>query len=248
MAKRVLFNAASGFIAIGTRNQEFYLWNGVQKDRIYFAPFSVDNRFFFTSEAQRPALRSHTRAALGIDPDDCVLLSSSKLIPIKQVKDLVIACAQLAPRCPSLRLLIVGSGEQEQSLRDLAEQLGFSKVTFAGFRNQSELPGIYAASDIFGLASRVEPWGLAVNEAMASGLPCIVSDRVGCAVDLVSEKGTGEVYPCGDLGKLMQAIARYAEDSAERKAASERALALIAHWDNSVCADKMIEACRAVAA
>jgi len=245
--KRFLFNLASGFIAIGTKNREFYKWNGVPDDKIYFAPFSVNNNFFYVDDSRRQLTRTETRNKMGIAHDACVVLSACKLIPIKRVQDAILAIAKIANSQPRVRLLLVGSGEMEHELRALAHELGLADIVlFAGFLNQSEMPSVYAASDMFVLASEVEPWGLAVNEAMAGGLPCIVSDQVGCAVDLVDGKGTGVVYPCGNIDLLAQAIDGYVSNPNQLKEAANRAGELIKHWDNDVCANKIYTACESV--
>ena len=79
-------------------------------------------------------------------------------------------------------------------------------VRFEGFKNQSELPRYYAAADVLVLPSESETWGLVVNEAMASGLPAIVSKAVGCSPDLIQEGVTGYTYPVGDAAALAQRI------------------------------------------
>ena len=73
---------------------------------------------------------------------------------------------------------------------------------FTGFVNQSELPALYAASDVFVLPSENEPWGLAVNEAMCASLPVVVSREVGCAPDLVRDGVNGYTPAAGDIAGL----------------------------------------------
>lgn len=78
---------------------------------------------------------------------------------------------------------------------------------FHGFANQSELPAIYAAADVIVLPSDArETWGLVINEAMACGVPAVVSDTVGCGPDLVERGLTGAVFPLGDLAALARGI------------------------------------------
>ena len=79
-------------------------------------------------------------------------------------------------------------------------------VTFVGFVNQSRMPEVYAAADVLVLPSYSETWGLVVNEAFACGLPAIVSDRVGCAPDMIMDGLTGTVVPAGDIERLASAI------------------------------------------
>jgi glycosyltransferase involved in cell wall biosynthesis len=88
--------------------------------------------------------------------------------------------------------------------RELARDLGV-RLASLGFVNQSRMADVYAAADCLVLPGR-ETWGLVVNEALASGLPAVVSDQVGCAPDLVTT-GTGAVTPMGDIEALSTALA-----------------------------------------
>jgi glycosyltransferase involved in cell wall biosynthesis len=92
-----------------------------------------------------------------------------------------------------------------------------------GFVNQREIAEWYGAADLFVLPSDREPWGLAVNEAMAAGAVPIVSDTVGCAPDLVAGE-VGWVYPTGDIGALARAFAKGCQPGAltQRRPAAQR--------------------------
>jgi len=82
-------------------------------------------------------------------------------------------------------------------------------VRFPGFQNQSALSPYYHAADVFTLPSLYsETWGLVVNEAMHHGVPCVVSDAVGCAADLIVPGSTGEVASAADSASLAAAITR----------------------------------------
>jgi len=106
----------------------------------------------------------------------------------------------------------VGSGHLEEACRAQVAAHGLP-VSFAGFLNQSAIASAYAASDCLVLPSdHGETWGLVVNEAMACGLPAVVSDLVGCREDLIVEGETGLSYPCGDSSALASCLARMALD------------------------------------
>ena len=102
-------------------------------------------------------------------------------------------------------LVYCGTGPLEDDLRRRAGPR--SDVHFVGFQNQSRMPVAYRLGDVVVLPSRGpgETWGLAVNEAMASGRAVIVSDRVGCAPDLVDDR-TGRVVPADDADALASAL------------------------------------------
>ena len=103
-------------------------------------------------------------------------------------------------------VVFAGSGELEPELRQIAADASV-RAEFMGFVNQSELPAVYGAADLLVLPSDGrETWGLVVNEAMACGVPAVVSDAVGCAPDLVEPGATGAIFPLGDVAALATAI------------------------------------------
>jgi glycosyltransferase involved in cell wall biosynthesis len=95
-------------------------------------------------------------------------------------------------------------------------------IRLLGFRNQSALPALYAAAQVLVLPSQ-ETWGLVANEAMACGLPVVVSTSAGCALDLITPD-TGATCALGDVDGLAQAIAAVVAARAARPDAFRRAL------------------------
>jgi glycosyltransferase involved in cell wall biosynthesis len=138
-----------------------------------------------------------------------LVLSVGRLIPLKRPHDLVRAAARVREELDPVRVVFVGAGPLAEELDTLARHMDVP-VTFAGFRNQSELPPIYAAADLLALCSEWETWGLVVNEAMSCNLPVVVSDVAGCSADMIVPRETGLTYPAGDVAKLAGAIAEVA--------------------------------------
>jgi glycosyltransferase involved in cell wall biosynthesis len=192
IARTVVAGSAGG-LAIGQLNAAFYRKYGAQN--VTFAPHSVDNERF----AQSPtANRADLLARWGLAADRPVVMFCGKLHPRKRPLDILEA---IGPLLRPVTTLFVGDGELADELRS---RLAPGSGIVTGFVNQSELPAYYHATDILVLPSTYEPWGLVVNEAMAGGALPVVSDRVGAGPDLVI--GLGEVYPCGDLGRLTTAL------------------------------------------
>jgi glycosyltransferase involved in cell wall biosynthesis len=151
-----------------------------------------------------------------------VVLFVGKLIELKRIGDLVEAAGVLVQSHRAVRVVIVGTGALEAQLRQQARD---SEVpgTFAGFVNQSRLAQYYVGADLLVLPSESETWGLVVNEAFACGLPAIVSNKVGCAPDMIRENLTGRVVPVGDSWRLAGAIEEFSTRMRDRSVA--RALA-----------------------
>lgn len=215
---RLLLKQYSAFLAIGLANRDFYRFHRCHDERIFFAPYAVDNNYFAVQAIARASRRDEIRAAFGIPRDACVFLFAGKLEEKKHPMDILDAVSSLSL---DLRMrshaLIVGGGPLRLVIEQKAREHGLP-VTCAGFLNQSKLPDAYVAADVLVLPSDAgETWGLVVNEAMACGLPAIVSDRVGCQKDLVEEGRTGCVFPVGDTASLGRAMAFMVENEGIRK-------------------------------
>ena len=123
-------------------------------------------------------------------------------------------------------------------MRDFVGRHGIQDVVFAGFMNQSEISRAYAAADIFALVSGWhETWGLVVNEAMNFDLPVVVSDKVGCAADLVHHAENGYVFPHDRPDELARYLTLLITDPARRALFGQRAAETIAPLNDDVAAD-----------
>ncbi len=120
-----------------------------------------------------------------------------RLVPVKNLEFLVRCFNELGKP-----LTIVGSGELDNRLKQMAAD----NIIFKGFVPNENLPQIYSTHDIFILPSVYEPWGLVVDEAIYWGLPVIVSDVVGCSVDMVVNPGTGVVFKSNDTASFVAAV------------------------------------------
>lgn len=200
VAIRAIFRRFDHFLTAGTMNARYYADFGVSADRMTLAPFSVDNDFFRERSRVAREAPALVRGALGLPTDRPLFLYVGKLQRHKRPVDLLHAFAEARQSGPAT-LAYVGEGEQRSELERLIRALGVERdVRLLGFRNQTELPPLYGAADAFVLPSESEPWGLVVNEAMASGLAVAVSREVGAAADLVN--GNGGVFAAGDVGAL----------------------------------------------
>lgn len=206
-ALRWLFARIDHFLCIGTANRRFYEQFGIQSARLHRAPYSVDNAYFASAAARLQPQREVIRAQWGIKPDAFVILSCGKLIPKKRPLDVVNAVARAARDCPRpVFCLFAGDGELADTVRTSLTANGLSGCV-TGFLNQSRIPEAYAAADCLVLPSDSgETWGLVTNEALASGLPVVVSNQCGCAEDLAAPLGRNHVFGCGDIEALAHSI------------------------------------------
>lgn len=195
------------FLTIGQANRDLYLSYGVDEGRLFDCRYFVDNaRFERQAEAAR-CEREGLRARWVIPPDAVCFLYVGKLEQKKRLFDLLGAMELCSNAGLPVYLLVVGTGELESAARERAASL---PVSFAGFLNQTAVGEAYVAADCLVLPSDYgETWGLVVNEAMASGVPAIVSDRVGCSRDLIREGETGGVFRFGDVEDLATRLGEF---------------------------------------
>jgi glycosyltransferase involved in cell wall biosynthesis len=192
------------YLSVGKLNREYLHHFGVPDSRIHFSPSCVDNSFFDESSryARTREGRVHVRSKLGIPSDDFAILFIGKLDENKRPFDVIAAAAALGPRTTAV---IVGSGPLQEKCKADAERLGVTAV-FPGFVNQTGIGDFYGACDVCVLPSDRETWGLVVNESLACGTPCVVSDGVGCAPDLIWPGRTGHTFPARDVEALANAL------------------------------------------
>jgi glycosyltransferase involved in cell wall biosynthesis len=220
---RRLYSRFAAITYVGQANRDYFRAFGVPDSRLHFAPHCVDESHFTATPAllaESAALR--TRLGIG---DRRVVLFAGKFVPAKQPLPLLRAFLALAPA--DAALVFVGQGEELPALQAAAAARPDLTVRFLPFANQSEMPARYLLADIFALPSRglYETWGLAVNEAMHLGVPCLVSTRVGCQRDLVTDGKTGWVFTASDPAALQSALARALHDVSTRTPALRAAVA-----------------------
>jgi glycosyltransferase involved in cell wall biosynthesis len=203
---RACLSLYSGYLSVGRLSRQYLESHGVAPTRIFASPHAVDNEWFAASAEPylSGAGREKARAACGGGPDDFIVLFAGKIEDRKRPLDAVRAVASLGPNAV---LAVAGWGEREDEMRREAARLGV-RITWLGFVNQSMMGRVYAGADCLVLPSAIESWGLVVNEAMATGLPAVVSDSVGCAPDLIVRGETGETCRTGDIADLGAALRR----------------------------------------
>src|SRR5262249_41623475 len=128
-------------------------------------------------------------------------------------------------------LVVIGDGALRDRLLELRAELGLeSHVLFPGSMRYEALPAYYGLASAFVHASTTEQWGLVVNEAMAAGLPVLVSDRCGCAPDLVTDGFNGWRFYPENEASIAQAMARIATESCDPRAMGRNSREIVARW------------------
>lgn len=183
---RWLYRSIAGAVAIGTLNREHLVEHGVDPERILTAYYAVPNRLESLSWEDKLKLRDELRKELDLG-DKFTFLFCGKLID-KKSPDVLLRAVQLmsAEQRSKLAIVYLGSGELEDELKSLSDEMPDVQICFLGFKNQKETAPYFLAADALVLMSKQmgETWGLVVNEALQAGLPCVISQHVGSSVDL----------------------------------------------------------------
>jgi glycosyltransferase involved in cell wall biosynthesis len=209
---RIYLSRASAALATGDANAEFYIQGGMPPDQIVMARHFVDNERFAKAADSLRGERHRIRAAWGVRESALCVLFAGKLEAKKRVTDVLEALRIAGDLGIDVHGLVVGTGAEMTNARRMVASLDLP-VTFTGFLNQTEMPRAYVAADVVVLPSDYgETWGLVINEAMATGLPAIVSNRVGCAGDLVVDGETGAVTPFGEPSAIAQKLVGLAKN------------------------------------
>jgi glycosyltransferase involved in cell wall biosynthesis len=231
-----LYRQCDRFLAVGSANAAYYRAMGVPDEEIFTLPYSVDNDRFVKSANLTDEKRAEVRKWYKIPVDRPSVLFVAKLTRQKRPGDLLEAARRLKMETNRpFTVVIAGSGELEQELRTICGVHALGNVVFTGFVNQSELPALYAASDVFVLPSENEAWGLAVNEAMCASLPVVVSRQVGCVADLVRDGVNGYTPAARDVDGLARALQRLLSDEDLRRRQGRESLARIQQWGYPQC-------------
>ena len=202
------FSGIRYFLTVGNANEDFYRYYGVAGKKFIPMHFSIDKRVYENAYENKSSLRQAVREKFRIAENDIVLSVVGKLVAWKNQQHIIKAMQTLENSGMVYHLLIVGSGPLLDECKQTAASLVNNKVHFAGFVAPEDLPGYYAATDIYIHPASIEPHSLSVSEAIYMGCPVIVSDRCGSygPTDDVQEGRNGTVYEFNDITVLAEKI------------------------------------------
>lgn len=229
---------AAGWLVPGRLARDHIVHYGAETHGIVELPLTVDVEALERRADELEPRRAEIRARLGVEPDAVMVLSVGRLIGFKGLDVLVRAVAAGTSSTP-LHLVVAGSGPLEAEVRAEIARHGVT-ATMVGFVEGEALHELYAAADVFALLSRREPWGVVVNEAMAFGLPLLLSYAIGAAADLLVEGRNGFRVPAEDVGAAAAALDRLAADPALRRELGSVSRSRVKAWGYERGADDLV--------
>ncbi|MCD6661281.1 MAG: glycosyltransferase family 4 protein [Lentimicrobium sp.] len=199
-----VYHYADGAFYVGQNNKQYFLKHGFKEHQLTFAPHAIDIERFSTAVNEDKNIAENFRKDLGIQADDQVMLFVGKFEPKKN--PLLLLDAFISLSLKNCHLVFTGNGQLEAEMKERSK--GNSNIHFMPFQNQSMMPHVYQMADVVALPSQGpgETWGLVVNEAMACSKAVLVSNKTGCAVDLVKNGDNGYIFGSGSYESCKNAI------------------------------------------
>src|SRR5437870_1735917 len=219
MIKRRVVGVYSAALVGGQRHVEYLVELGMPRDSIFTGYDVVDNAYFRRRAEEVRSQKSDVRKQYGLSEN--YFLASARFIEKKNLPTLIRAYAAYRQKSeasgnPPWDVVLLGDGPLREALNSQLSTLNLhAHVHLPGFKQYDELPVYYALANAFVHASTTEQWGLVVNEAIASGLPVIVSDRCGCVPELV--QGNGFIFESTDEHELGSRLLEMASLSDEER-------------------------------
>lgn len=246
--KRWLFRRCDGFFCFGTQSADYLIQLGVDPDRILLRKNAVDNNALEAVYERALSSRSARQQAMQLQANNVVFVG--RLIEAKNLPMLLTCFADALKRAgppTNWGLLLLGDGAEREPLNQQIRSLDLTgRVTLLPGRPWYEVPEILALSNVLVLPSRSEPWGLVVNEAMACGLPVLVSDRCGCVADLVQHGQNGFVFNPAQPDQLTHWLVQIISGSVDTQQMGHLAKQSIAPYAPEAVAEEMLDGFRKI--
>lgn len=240
--KRWIFGRCDGFFCFGNQSADYLIGLGVSPKKILLRKNAVDNKAIRMAYEQALPTRDEQQRVLGLRPDNFVFVG--RLMAVKNLPALLSAFAEARTQSPNAAdwgLILLGDGTERDALTAQINALGLGDVIrMLPGRPWFRVPGVLALSNVLVLPSRSEPWGLVVNEAMACGLPVIVSNRCGCVPDLVRDGQNGFVFDPDRPDQLTNQFVKFMNGLVNTEQMGQSANESIAHYAPETVAGEML--------
>jgi 1,2-diacylglycerol 3-alpha-glucosyltransferase len=234
--KRRVVGLCVSSLAGGIPHADYLVQLGMPRERIFLGYDAVDNGYFKDKAEEIGKQKSESRNKYGLP--EPYFLASARFVEKKNLPRLIHAYSLYRKKAESRKqkaeiwdLVLLGDGPLRDSLNSQLSALNLrAHMQMPGFKQYPDLPAYYGLASAFIHASTTEQWGLVVNEAMASGLPVLVSNRCGCAPDLVQDGVNGFTFDPCNLEELAQLMLRISAFNFPISAFGSESQRIIADW------------------
>lgn len=241
--KRWIFSRCDGFFCFGSQAANYVIQLGVSPTKILLRKNAVDNNALRSVYEQTLPSRTQKQQTLGLRPNNFVFVG--RLIEAKNLPMLLHSFAEAAKQSKNgadWGVILLGDGVEKSNLIQQINTLALAdQVILLPGRPWFRVPEVLALANVLVLPSRSEPWGLVVNEAMACGLPVLVSDRCGCAVDLVQNGQNGFIFDPDQPAQLIHHLVQFMDNSVDANQMGQAAKQFIAPYAPDMVAREMLD-------
>lgn len=224
---RWVFRKIDYALYVGENNRNYFKEAGINEKQLIWAPHSIDNYRFSNNSDELEHEAQQWRNSLSIPSESVVVLFAGKFEAKKEPLLLLSVASDLADF--DIYFVFAGNGKFESDI--ITASNNHKHIKYLPFQNQSKMPLLYRIGDILCLpSSREESWGLAVNEAMACGRAVIVSNKVGCGIDLVKHGVNGYVFDVNYSNELKEILKSIIDGREKLKEMGRKSLDIISNW------------------
>ena len=235
--KRFVVTKAQGFFCYGSKSAEYIFKLGMKPKHILVANNAVDNQRVESVYNAAIFDRKNSKEAYNLRKYNFIYVG--RLISVKNLDNLLAAYKPLADT--EWGLIILGDGSEEEKLKQYVADNHLDGVKFIVGQAWYYVPKILALGDVFILPSYSEPWGLVVNEAMACGMPVIVSNKCGSAFDVVKENQNGYTFDPYKVEELTNVFNKFVEESDKIVPFGKKSKEIIKRFSPEQVAEEMYE-------
>jgi glycosyltransferase involved in cell wall biosynthesis len=233
--KSFFIKNCDAYNAYGTKSKDYLIKLGAKKDRVFIVGNNTDNSFYYRETLKWRGKRDILRQEYKILPNN--FLYVGRFSAEKNILFLLDAYKRAVEGNDNWGLILVGNGPQKLDIEHYIEKFNVRNVFLPGFKQKDEIPKFFAMSDVFILPSTSETWGLVVNEAMAAGLPVLVSRKCGCYPDLIKESENGFSFDPYDRNQLVSLLKAIIDNQVDLKRMGEVSLRIIEDYTPEKAAD-----------
>lgn len=206
--KKIVVNLGDGFFCYGTKSAEYMYKLGIPPKKILVKNNAVDNNKLEEIYQKNLSKREEIKTKLGLKKFNFIYVG--RLIKFKNIDNLLAAYKRI--NASDWGLIILGNGSEEFELKKYVSENQLKGVKFINGKQWYEIPEYLSLADVFILPSFSEPWGLVVNEAMACGMPVLVSEKCGSAIDLVKENINGYSFDPFNIEQISEKMNEFVFD------------------------------------
>lgn len=236
--KKYLISGAAGYFASGVHAERYFLRYGVKKEKIYFHKFTSVYQKDMLNEPLATADKIRLREKLNIPVGGKIAVAVGRFIPLKRYDALIESWKGMSK---TDYLLLIGGGPEKEKYEKIIKALNINNIIIEDFHKPTEIFEYLRAADVFVHPTSYDVWGLVVNEAMASGLPVVVSDTCVAGRELITDGKNGYLVKLYDDKTFIDKVKLLFSDDELRKNAAVNALSTIKDFTVENMVDTLVK-------